>query len=254
MDKSYVIHTRNAPRADGTSFDVNIVRPGGCEVTLISSMTDPEQLIAKLSNGYTGIFSNNEVPEEKVTLYFEDQMRTKLHGPMEMLFFVFMVDGVSRALTHQLVRTRIASFVQESMRFLGQKNEYNVLMRDYGGIPTQLHGLYFNAAIHSVISYEYLVQAGVSSEDARGVLPTNILTKIFVGLPLNSLQHIYEQRMCCQAQPGEWQPMLRAMKKAVQQKCGDRVASLLSAPYERGEECGYRASYDRPCSWRKDGK
>jgi thymidylate synthase (FAD) len=215
-------------------------------------MHDPEQIIAKLSNGYTGVYDGEDLPQEKVKLYFEDQMRTKLHGPMEMLFFVFLVKNVSRAMTHQFVRTRLASFVQESMRFMGSKDIYNVLISTR--LSKRAAEIYTKSVSSSVLDYEELIALGTSSEDARGVLPTNIMTSLYVGLPLNSLQHVYEQRMCCQAQPGEWQPMLTKMKEAVRNSCGENVASLLSAPYERGEACGYRASYDRPCVWSKNGK
>lgn len=250
MDSKYILGTKKFVREDGTEFAVNLVRPGGCQVFLIDTMQDPEQLIAKLSRGYEGIYEPTDVPIEDVKRYFSDQMKTKLHGPMEMVFMVFLVNNVSRAMTHQFVRTRLASFVQESMRFLGQKNEYNVLMSTRLGVRAR--EIYMRSVTSSVKDYEDLLELGTSSEDARGALPTNIMTSLFVGLPLNSLQHIYEQRMCCQAQPGEWQPMLTKMKEAIKTDLGDNVASLLSAPYERGEACGYQASYDRPCVWRKN--
>lgn len=253
MDPKYILDSRVYTRQDGSEYKINLVRSGCSEVELISHSTNPEQVIAKTSRGYTGIYENTDLTEEITDLYFKDQMLTKLHGPMEMLYFVFLVHGVSRAMTHQFVRTRFASFVQESMRFLGAKNEYNILMSTR--LPEEAVRHYRNTSFTAIFEYEQMLALGASSEDSRGVLPTNILTNLFVGFPMNSLQHIYEQRMCCQAQPGEWQPMLIKMKEAIELKCGKKVASLLSAPYERGEACGYRASYDRPCIWsNKNGK
>ena len=253
MDNKYILRKETLERADKSTYTVNIVRSGCCEVSLISAMTDPEQMIAKVSQTYTGTLEDVDLPKEKVDVFFADQMRTKLTTPLEMLYMVFLVKNVSRALTHQFVRTRIASYAQESMRFLGSKAEYNVLASSR--MPSNSLNLYSYAINYSIKTYEDLLSVGISSEDARGVLPTNILTGLFVGISMKTLQHVYEQRMCCQAQPGEWQPILTKMKEAINWTLGEKIASLLSAPYERGEPCGYRASYDRPCVWsNKDAK
>jgi flavin-dependent thymidylate synthase len=253
IDYEFVRSTHTTERQNLTTYHTNMVRPGACTVELVSAMTEPEQLIAKVTDGYAGVYSNDDRSEEQIKLSFADNMRTKLATPLEMLYMVFLVKYVSRAFTHQMVRTRLASYVQESMRFLGSKNEYNVLIS--ATIGGKAEEIYSEAACGSVDAYENLLYLGVKSEDARGVLPTNILTAMFIGIPMSSLQKVYTQRMCCQAQAGEWQIMLRKMKVILATEYGTgKVADLLSAPYERGEPCGYRASFDRPCIWQKDGK
>lgn len=249
MDQKYIIHSFGEERVDGSRFTINLVHTG-CEfVELIDSIQNPSQTIAKVSRTYKGILSSLPASQEDVDLYLSDQMRTKLTTPLEMFYVVFLIHNVSRAFTHQLVRTRLASYAQESMRFYGAQDEYNVLqpfMKD--GLSMEM---YKHRVRDSIIAYERMIAMGESSEDARGVLPTNILTKIFMGASIKTLQHIYEQRMCCQAQQGEWQPVLRQMKALLINKFGEDIGNLLSAPYERGEPCGYRASYDRPCAWTK---
>jgi thymidylate synthase ThyX len=114
---------------------------------------------------------------------------------------------------------------------------------------------YSRRVVYSMVSsinhYDEFVRNGVSSEDARAVLPTNIMTSLFVNISMRTLQGIYIQRMCCQAQQGEWQVVLPQMKKLIRDTDGEIVSSMLTAPYERGESCGYRASFDRPCIWEK---
>jgi hypothetical protein len=63
---------------------------------------------------------------------------------------------------------------------------------------------------------------------------------------------MYAQRMCCQAQPGQWQKAMKQVKDQLIIQYGEKAKLLLSAPYERGEPCGYRASFDRPCTWQKN--
>jgi thymidylate synthase (FAD) len=233
-------------------FRVEIVKPPMGKVYLVDSMRNPELTVARLCEGYEGIYGDLYFPTEKeIAKAFDDVKRTKLQTPMEMIYTVWLITGVTRAFTHQLVRTRLASYVQESMRFMGHKGVYQILAT--GAVArNDDDNVYDDAILNSIRAYEKLLEDGIPAEDARGVLPTNILTSIYVGIPLNSLMHIYEQRVCCQAQQGEWVPILQQMKELLRTEVSEKVAGLLTAPYERGEPCGYNASFDRPCTWRKD--
>jgi hypothetical protein len=110
---------------------------------------------------------------------------------------------------------------------------------------------YSNACFKSIESYEQMMSMGVSGEDARDVLPHGILTSAFVGYTLSALKKVYEQRMCCQAQSGQWQIFSKDMKNLIGVNYGPTLVTAVSAPFERGEPCGYRASFDRPCLWQK---
>jgi thymidylate synthase (FAD) len=237
---------------DYGSFRVNVVRPPFGNAELRSHSTNSDDVITMLSKGYEGEYSSREYSTEEINLAFADANRTRLTTPAEFIHTAWLITGVTRAFTHQLVRTRHASYVQESMRFLGHKKTYEVLV--IGSILDNTHKLqkYADAISVSIDAYESLLALGASSEDARGVLPTNIITSIFMDISISSLKKMYADRMCCQAQPGEWQSLLKQMKEIVRTQISPNVASLLSAPYERGEPCGYRASYDRPCIWQKE--
>jgi thymidylate synthase ThyX len=222
-------------------------------VELVAFPEDPFGTVAKLARGYTGVYSNEMPTPEEIDSFVFDVNSTQLQTPFEMLKFVFLFTNVSRSFTHQLVRTRIgASYVQESMRFLGHKGVYRFLCDSKIVNDSENLEDYADAGFYSIDMYERMIQRGTPSESARGILPTDIMTSVFVGYDLPSLQKVYTQRMCCQSQPGQWQVILKKCKDLLISVYGEKAKTLLSAPYERGKPCGYRASFDRPCIWQKE--
>lgn len=232
-------------------YKIQIIKPPAARVSFISGNTDARLALAQVTKTYSGKLSSIPPNEEETKLAMEDIVRTKLQNPLEMIHFIWLIEGVTRAFTHQIVRYRVGtSFVQESMRFIGMKNLYQVLAVHEAG----KQGLqeYSQAARSSITSYVRLLEQDVPGEFARGLLPTNIITSLFFDCSLRTLQGIYPQRMCCQAAPGEWTSVMRDMRKLIELHMGAEVGSLISAPYERGENCGYRASFDRPCIWQPE--
>jgi len=138
------------------------------------------------------------------------------------------------------------------MRFIGHKKLYKVLIGDRIRSDPEIFDTFVESSIQSITSYEKLMDLGISGEESRDLLPHGVLTSVYVGIPLNSLQQMYAQRMCCQAQPGQWQKGMKMVREELTRVYDPEVGNLLSAPYERGESCGYRASFDRPCTWQKN--
>jgi len=243
MNIRKLVHLERFPK-----FDVELWIPPCATVELQSYPANAEQTIAKLTRGYKGIYDSGYVLADEVAEAYDDLAKTALKTPMEPMSFVFLLTGVSRAFTHQLVRTRIgASYVQESMRFLGHKSKYKVLIT---GDATKRMKEYAHVVAKSIEEYELELSEGIPSEDARGVLPTNIMTSVYVGYALSTLAYVFKQRVCCQAQQGEWSPILVEMRKQIRATCGDKVAGLIKANVELGKPCGYGASFDRPCTWK----
>lgn len=235
-------------------YDVEFHRPGAAKVDLVSWTQNPVQVMALTTNGYTGNYSPR-IKAEAIPGLLEDIANTKLQTPMEMVHTLWLLRDVSRAFTHQLVRYRIGTaFVQESMRFLGAKGTYKVLTTV--GLPGNSYDIdkykYESGINKAIAAYHEMVEDGIPSQDARGVLPTNILTNIWFSCSLRTLQNILPQRLCCQAQPGEWQLIVREMRTLIGVHMGTEISDLLKAPYELGRPCGYRASFDRPCTWQKE--
>ncbi|MCK4830231.1 FAD-dependent thymidylate synthase [bacterium] len=243
-------------------YEIHLIKPSPAIVTLCSFTAFPKATLYLATRAYKGFYNPdpNEMPADGYDIEdaIADIQKTKLQTPLEMIHMLWLFQDVTRAFTHQLVRYRVGtSFVQESMRFFGMRKVFKVLLtgdaalgdsreEELSNLQTYTYGI-----VESIGSYVDLLDKGVPDQDARGVLPTNILTNIYFDCSLRTLQNIIPQRLCCQAQPGEWQFILQEMRKQIKEQFGDSVESILRAPYEKGEDCGYRASFDRECVWQK---
>ena len=109
----------------------------------------------------------------------------------------FLISGVSRSLTHQLVRHRLCSFSQQSQRYVQFKSG----MFDYV-IPKSIQDNeaaldIFNKAMAADSNYyEKLIELGIPAEDARSVLPNACASNITMSLNLRELTHLCNERLC----------------------------------------------------------
>lgn len=116
---------------------------------------------------------------------------------IEHINFTFKISGVSRSLTHQLVRHRIASYSQQSQRYVDMSNVEFVYPPHTNGYQGSEYRDAFNNAIES---YKTLQDLGVKNEDARAVLPNACPTEIIMTMNLRSLGHFMNERLCSRAQ------------------------------------------------------
>ncbi len=140
---------------------------------------------------------------------------------MEHASFTFVVEGISRACSHQLVRHRLASYSQQSQRYVNEK-EFDYLMPPSIQEDGEMRALFEKTMKDIQQSYSYfadrLVQKGYSTEsareDARFVLPNATETKIMITMNARELLHFFRQRLCNRAQ-WEIRAMAYAMLKLV---------------------------------------
>ncbi|MDH4140342.1 MAG: FAD-dependent thymidylate synthase [Coriobacteriia bacterium] len=119
---------------------------------------------------------------------------------LEHASYTFAVDGVSRALTHQLVRHRMASYNQQSQRYVTYADEPSFIVPPaLLGSPAALER-FDQATTDAFLAYRELIGAGVAPEDARYVLPNAMETKIVVTMNIRELLHFFEIRCCKRAQ------------------------------------------------------
>lgn len=133
-------------------------------------------------------------------------MMDTIKSSFEFVDYVFEIKNVSRAFTHQLVRTRTASFQQQAMRVVDARN-FTYLM-------TSDEPEYKEAADASLEAYGKLIDKGTPVQDARGILPTAIHTQIFVKANLRTLSNMSELRLCKRAE-GEYQAVFKMMVEKV---------------------------------------
>ena len=131
----------------------------------------------------------------------------------EFVSYTFLIEGASRGFTHQFVRTRNASYAQQSMRVNDMSNYAFVtperIEKDEGAdqIVKQI-----NYEIN--VAYRKLLSHGIPEEDARCILPTNIATNIVVKHNLRSLSELGISRIGGRTQ-AEYREIMNAMVDAV---------------------------------------
>lgn len=119
-------------------------------------------------------------------------------------FFDLTFDCVTcRAVSHELVRHRLASYMQESQRYVKYDKVLKVVMPSgLAAVPAAVEG--FRAACDAAYErYERLLDAGAKPEDARVVLPEATATHILVKMNLREFRHFLELRTA----PAAWSEM-----------------------------------------------
>ena len=123
------------------------------------------------------------------------------HSTIEHVSFTFAIEGISRACTHQLVRHRIASYSQQSQRYVKATDFRESAIKPATIARNPEASVRFDELMDKVSAcYKELVELGIPAEDARFVLPNAAETKIVVTMNARSLLHFFEERCCNRAQ------------------------------------------------------
>ena len=119
---------------------------------------------------------------------------------LEHAVFSFGVDGISRAASHQLVRHRLASYSQQSQRYVAAREDFEHLVPPSVASRPQLARVYARLMRECGRGYRQLLAAGVPAEDARFVLPNAAATRLIVTMNARELRHFFAMRCCLRAQ------------------------------------------------------
>ena len=174
------------------------------DVTLLYHTPEPERAVATAARLCYAPVGGRELMEsltdEKIRKVLTTIMSSGHFSTLEHASYTFAVEGVSRALTHQLVRHRLASYNQQSQRYVKFKEEPPIVRP--ASVDTNPEAAQaFNEAIEACWqAYDKLVQAGVPAEDARYILPNACETKIVMTMNIRELMHFFSNRCCNRAQ------------------------------------------------------
>ncbi|WP_400234387.1 FAD-dependent thymidylate synthase [Methanomethylophilus alvi] len=164
------------------------------------------------------------------------------HSVIEHAVFTFSVEGVSRALTHQLVRHRIASFSQQSQRYVRLSEPTYVVPETVKRDPEAMK-VYEETMDGIWDSYSKLIGIGIPAEDARYVLPNGCTTNITITMNARELLHFFSMRCCNRAQ---WEiremadEMLRLCKEVSPVIFSDAGPACIRGPCPEGKKtCGH---------------
>lgn len=173
-------------------------------VELLYHTPDPERAIAtaaRLCYAPVGAAELMEtMPEERVRSVLSTIMGSGHFSTLEHASYTFAVDGVSRALTHQLVRHRIASFNQQSQRYVRFADGVATVKPESVAESEEASSVFDQAIDAAVEAYGKLLDAGVPAEDARYLLPNAAETKIVITMNVRELLHFFSLRCCNRAQ------------------------------------------------------
>ena len=124
------------------------------------------------------------------------------HGStIEHIVFTFGISGVSRTLSHQLVRHRAGvAFDQQSQRYVTFKGASTMLPASIEDADPDVRASYEGAIDDSMSLYGDLVAAGIPAEDARFVFPNATRTNLVMTTNQRALIHMSGLRLCTMAQ------------------------------------------------------
>lgn len=173
-------------------------------VELLQYPENPERAVAtaaRLCYAPVGAAELMEtMPPERVKSVLSTIMKSGHFSTLEHVSYTFAVDGVSRALTHQLVRHRLASFNQQSQRYVKFSDGVETV-KPHTVEENEEASRVFDEAIEVVIEgYQKLLDMGIPAEDARYLLPNAAETKIVITMNIRELLHFFSLRCCNRAQ------------------------------------------------------
>jgi thymidylate synthase (FAD) len=166
---------------------------------LLSITNYPEELIVKA--GRTCYLSEKKDTPESIKLFIKSRIKEGHESILEHASASFRITGVSRALTHQLVRHRLASFSQQSQRYVKESTFDFVTpdsIKDHES--KNIYWQYRNFMDQTQKFYNYLVDSGVKPEDARFVLPNAVCSEIVVTANFREWKRIGHLRLDSHAQ------------------------------------------------------
>lgn len=176
------------------------------------------------------VFSDDSISIEKQEAFVKKIVSSGHQSPLEHVKFTFAIEGVSRALTHQLVRHRIASFSQQSQRYVKEKdfdyiipptieknqeakNEFEKLMLTIQKSYTRL----------LLLMGQDNISGEAANQDARFCLPQAAETKIVVTMNCRELLHFFQHRCCSRAQ---WE--IRQLANKMLDICKEKLPAVFT--------------------------
>ena len=138
------------------------------------------------------------VDESKAGKFIDNVVGMGHHSIIEHAYYTFSLEGISRAMTHQLVRHRLASFSQQSQRYVSLLTPDYVVPITVKGKP-EAEKRFKEAMEQAWGAYQKLAEV-IPVEDARYVLPNACTTNIMVTMNARELLHFFTMRCCNRAQ------------------------------------------------------
>src|SRR6266702_2962741 len=213
-------------------------------VTLIEHTPNPEKVVALAARLCYSPSSIGELRQRldssDIESFLDKIMSLGHHSVLEHASFTFGIEGISRVTTHQLVRHRIASFSQQSQRYVSHKDQFASIMPACIAENPEARQIFtlMSESVHK--AYAQLIEMGIPAEDARYILPNATETKIIMTMNARELLHFFALRCCLRAQ---WEiremsiEMLRMVKIKAPVIFRQAGPGCVGAPCPEGKFC-----------------
>lgn len=206
-------------------------------VSIISHTEHPLETIYKAARQCysSGSVADMEpVSREKMAELVQRCIRSGHTSVLEHVSFTFAISGVSRVLSHQLVRHRMASYSQQSQRYV-KAEEWEFVCPPSLRDEQSDERFYFSAGLAAAwAAYQIMIDSGVPAEDARFVLPNATATNIVMTMNCRALLHFLEERCCYRAQ---WE--INALAWNIREKLVDELPDVFGDCGPKCRRIGY---------------
>lgn len=212
-------------------------------VTLVNYTPNPELTIvaaARSSASHSTIEELwNKLESQQIDSLLKQLVDSGHLSPFEHASFTFNIQGISRVTSHQLVRHRIASYTQQSQRYV-KLTERQYITPLTISRNSALANKYHQAANAAYELYSQMLEAGIPAEDARYILPQAVETQLVMTMNARELIHACSLRLCLRAQ---WEILELFEKiKAEVEKVAPRIGAELKPKCYRLGYCDERES------------
>jgi thymidylate synthase (FAD) len=182
-------------------MQVEIIKPS---VEILTPIEEIKEFPKRIEvAGRTCYKSENKITDNSAENFVENIIRSKHESVLEHCSITCRFT-VSRACSHQLVRHRLASFSQESQRYVNyhKKDTIRIIVpqESVESLDENLNKLFIESVKSIIETYSFFVSYGMKLEDARYLLPNCIATEVVMTFNIRELRHIFKVRLEHKAQ------------------------------------------------------
>lgn len=164
-------------------------------VELLASTPEPEKLIERAGR----ICYASECKEETRDQFIKSRIKQGHESIIEHASASFYINNISRACSHQLVRHRLASFSQQSQRYVNESDFDYIIppsMEDDERVK-----IYFKDCMdYRQRDYKIFQDCNIKPEDARFILPNACATRLIMTANFREWRHFLKMRLDSHAQ------------------------------------------------------
>lgn len=193
------------------------------EIILLAITPNAEKLIEEA--GRTCYMSIERITDESEKNFIRSSIKRGHLSIIEHASASFRIKGASRSFTHQLVRHRLASFSQQSQRYVNE-SDFNYIIPPGISENDTASKIFKDFIENSKKTYKSLLETGIKKEDARFVLPNALESEIVFSANFRELRFIFSLRLKKNAQ---WEirrvclEMLKIMQRHAPSVFGDFI-------------------------------